>query len=142
MDQVYNSLDPTQFNLNNIQLIDRGNVALAINNAIKAIMDDVIERNGEKGTRKVAIEILAKPKNDKRGMLESVTVAFKIKPDIPPRVSDPYPMLAMGDHQVVFKPGSPMDPRVNTPMFDEMQEAKDEQAGEPVDPADTDASQQ
>lgn len=106
--------DPTakQFNMANLQDLDNGKIAAAVNHHIRQCIDDVAKRFGEKAKRKVNLSIQFTPIIDKEtNSLDTVGVEFEIKAMIPGQKSTIYPMLPAKGNTVVFQPGSPLDPR-------------------------------
>ena len=101
-----------QFNVSNLQQLDRGKIAAAVNHHIRQCVDDVAQRCGEKAKRSVTLKIDFTPIIDKdTGTLDTVGVAFNVKATIPVQKSTIYPMLPAKGGTLVFQPGSPADPR-------------------------------
>lgn len=103
--------------LQNIELIDRGKIAIALNQALKLIAQDVAERPGDKTARKVKLVISMAPRIDTGGALAETLVAFGLSTSIPTVKSAVYPMLNVAD-ALVFSPDAPYDPRQGSLVFD------------------------
>lgn len=108
-----------QLNARNIGEIDRGQVGLAINHALKGMIQDVIDRHGDKAKRAVTIKLTATPVLDEASAaLDTVAIQVEVDMKVPKRRnSKPYQMMPLGDGTLKFSPTSPMDPR-QMPMFD------------------------
>ncbi len=112
-----------QFNLTNLAELDNGKANLAINHALKQIVNDVRERPADKAKRKVILNIEMVPVLDPQtAVLDMVGVQIKIKTSVPVRQTMTYPMLATGDDTLRFMPGSPLDPRQQVLEFPGSQE--------------------
>lgn len=121
-----------------LQELDRGKVALAINDAIRACTLDVLDRPGLEKPRKVLIEIDFEPQTDPdSAALDVVKVGFSIKTRFPVRQSQQYPMLASREGTLGFQPLSPNDPRQGE-LYDTTRERVDPKTGEVTSVADDD----
>ena len=113
-----------QFNLTNLADLDNGKANLAINHALKQIVNDIRERPADKAKRKVVLTVEMAPTLDPHtAVLDTIGVQLKIKTSVPVRQTISYPMLATQDDTLRFVPGSPLDPRQQVLNFPESQEA-------------------
>lgn len=101
-----------QFNLKNLQELDNGKVMAMVNHSLRQIVADISDRPADKAKRKMVMEVVMTPRNDKeRGVNDGANVTFIIKTLVPVRQTLEYPMLADRDHRLYFQPHSPDDPR-------------------------------
>lgn len=124
-----------QFNLTNLAELDNGKGNLAINHALKQIVNDIRERPADKAKRKVILNIEMVPVLDPNtAVLDTVGVQIKIKTSVPVRQTMMYPMLATGDDTLRFVPGSPLDPRQQAFEFQPEETVAEEDEDDEVQP--------
>jgi hypothetical protein len=103
---------PKQFVVKNLQDLENGKVALAINKALQRCVEDVKDRPNEKKARKVLAQFELTPKLEKdSGVLEEVEVVIHVRERVPDRRSRIYPMVPASDGMLLFEPTSPDNPR-------------------------------
>lgn len=125
--------DSLQFNVRNLAELDGGKADLAINHAIRQIVNDVKDRPGDKAKRKVTIVIEAVPHLDKdTAALDTVDVQIKVKTSVPVRQTHSYPMLPTEDGTLLFSPSSPYNPRQGSLEFDPDNRVDGQPAAEPA----------
>lgn len=108
-----------QFNVRNLTELDGGKADLAINHAIRQIVNDVKDRPGDKAKRKVTIVIEAVPHlDDDSAALDTIDITIKVKTSVPLRQTHSYPMLPTEDGTLLFSPASPYNPRQGSLPFD------------------------
>lgn len=101
-----------QLNIANLQELDRGKVAVALNHAMRTCVMDIEDRPADKTARIVELKIKLSPKLDKdTGALDLVGAQFQISTKLPVRQSIVYPMLAAKEGTLAFQPECPLDPR-------------------------------
>lgn len=127
-----------QLTIANLQELDRGKVALAVNQAIRQCVRDIEERPFDKTKRKVQLVIEASPILEKNtGVLDTVGIEFQVQAKLPVQRSTTYPMLARDDGVLTFQPHSPKDPRQTSfPEFEQTArgETVNTRTGEVADP--------
>jgi hypothetical protein len=112
--------------ISNLQDLDQGKAALAINHAIRQCVEDVQDRPGDESPRKVAINLEFTPKRDADSdVLDLVEFQVKVATKLPVRRTRVYPMLPVPGGAVLFQPGSPMDPRQGVLYAPEAEQADD-----------------
>lgn len=105
-------MSQTYLSLTSLQEMDNGKVVAAVDHAIRQVVNDCIDRPGDKSKRKVLLQIEMKPVLDKDlGVLDTVNSKFRVKTNLPDRETVEYPMLPTQDGRLAFSPHSPGDPR-------------------------------
>lgn len=100
--------------LETLKDFDQGSIALAFNQAVKKVLDDLRDRPGLKAARKLSIELTIKPTTEP----DRYEVEAKVKDNVPAKsVTRPIHNGATG---LVFSSDAPENPAQNTiPMEDD-----------------------
>lgn len=108
----------TTFEIESLDQVDDGSVALALNQALRAAFMDCKDRPELKKPRNVNLVVSMKPEME-RGDLRFVRVGFEIKKAFPSQGVEV--MMKPADNSLEFNPAAPENPNVNTLPFEENQ---------------------
>jgi hypothetical protein len=109
-----------QMTIANLQELDQGKVALAINHALRQCVLDIESRPADKSRRKMQLVVDLTPILDKQtAALDMIGVEFTIQTKLPVRHSNVYPMLPSDAGILTFQPASPYDPRQQAFSYDQ-----------------------
>lgn len=119
-----------QLTVANLQELDRGLPAIAINQALRQAVKDCLDRPGNDKKREVSISIQVWPELDKQtAVLDVVNITIDVKTRTPAQTSAVYRMLTTKDGVPLFQPASPLDPRQEA-FFNASGEVVDQETGE------------
>ena len=113
-----------ELTLESLRTIDGGRVAIAFEEALKTVYNDLRDRPALATAREVTLKLKLSPKVDPAGDLDRVFVAFDIQDKLPKRSSVAYAMKATADG-LLYEEFSPEDPNQGVFEFEDAAEETD-----------------
>lgn len=101
------------FGAESLMRMDGGRIALAINNELHRVIEDLSDRPADRTARKVIIQIEISPVGD-GSVADSTKVGFQVKSTVPTKKSRSYSMRVYGGRELQFNEASPSDARQGT----------------------------
>lgn len=107
-----------ELNLANLNDLDDGRVATAFLHELRRVVQDCMDRPGDKSARKVTLEFTLKPVIDEGGSCEAAEGDFKIKSTVPVRKSKTYSFGVNKKGHLSYSTNSPEN--IDQLTFDDM----------------------